>query len=315
MAILKTKILFVVAGYVGDVEKPLSILRRKFSSAEYAFIARSLPTNPAKRSKYAKDLGEKVVDFIFGKSGATGFCRSNNLPCSVEVDGKREKIKTCRAEARPTACYRARPRMIVFITTDDLYRELFDRFGRASLIFKAGFSGEMSADTIENIIHDAIPNVNAIQDYMAHLPLDIHAPRMPMNNYQNRAEEIARLAQERKESFSVIMEEFHNKLHDSKFKNPKKPYMRGAYMFNDRVGFQRDRLHSGAQIGTESREDVFHLINAYHMYGYPVEPGLHFDVVERNGGTLNEVFEDILDGRETSKGSTHVNITPCDRLT
>ncbi len=85
-------------------------------------------------------------------------------------------------------------------------------------------------------------------------------------------------------------------------------------MLNDTVGFQQDRLHDTAQFGKASREDVFHLLNAYHKYGSAVEPGLHFDVTDKNGGALLEVFKDILTDKKSASSDTHINVTPCDRL-
>jgi hypothetical protein len=314
MAIVRTQILFALAGFPGDVERPLSELRKAYPGAEYAFVARSLPKNTAKRAEHVKDVGRRVVDFIFGTKGAVSFCRSNSLPCSEEVDGKREKVRTCAADERETACYRARPKMLVFIATGEVVKEVSERFGRAALVFRCDDYGPASAENVCSIINDNLDTIKIVTEYMANLPANLHSPRMPLKNFQERAASIAEAAQADKASFAAIMQGFHEKLYDPSFKNTEKPYMRGAYLLNEKVGFQKDRLHDTAQFGNASRDDVFHLINAYHTYGFAVEPGLHFDVTEREGGTLNEVFQDILNDKESSAGDTHVNITPCDRL-
>jgi len=86
-------------------------------------------------------------------------------------------------------------------------------------------------------------------------------------------------------------------------------------MLDNETAFQEDRLHSIVQtIGTESRTDGFHLINAFHAYGVKIDPGFHFDVMNEGGGAIGHVLSDVLSHKMSEKSDTHLNATPCGRL-
>jgi hypothetical protein len=140
-------------------------------------------------------------------------------------------------------------------------------------------------------------------------------PWLPLRNFQEKGGHlIAAKAQRNLGRFADTMEEFQKALYNPNFRNPRKPYMRGAYKLSDRIGFQRDRLHNYGHIGAASRDDVFHLINAYHLFGVAIFPGDHSDVMTQGDQPLQMVFADIITEKTSLPGDRHINITPCDRV-
>jgi hypothetical protein len=204
--------------------------------------------------------------------------------------------------------------MLVFVCPEEFYQFLFRAFGRAALFVRLP-SATASAAEIGAQIERNLPAVRRIKEYLANLSNTNFAPRVPMLNYQSRVPtEIALSAQADLSLFCEVMNAFHRQLYDSSFINPAKKYMRGAYMLNAEVGFQRDRLHHSAKLGKDSREHAYHLINAFHMYGFAVRPGWHFDVVREDGRALRVQFQDCVTGKRSAASATHVNVSPCDRV-
>jgi uncharacterized protein YdaU (DUF1376 family) len=167
---------------------------------------------------------------------------------------------------------------------------------------------------VADFLRDKKSMIEEVWHYLANLPQNVLAPRLPKENFQELFSIlIAKKAQSSLEKFAAVMIEFHEQLYSPNFQNPKKK-IKGAYMPTADIGFQRDRLHDVARLEIESRDNIFHLINAHHVYGLAIEVGFHFDVMAKDGGGLKEVFQDIVTRKTSSALDTHVNITPCDRL-
>ena len=143
-----------------------------------------------------------------------------------------------------------------------------------------------------------------------------YAAIVPDRNFQRLGNHpIAADAQGNLPCFSDILEKYHARLYRGDFTNPVKPGIRGAYMLDQFTAFQEDRLHRIVQIvGTQSRDDGFHLLNAYHIYGVKSDPGFHFDVMKVTGAAIGHILTDVLTGKATTGAESHLNATPCDRL-
>ncbi len=314
-AVRRVRTLFVLVGYRGDVNRALSQLRRKFADKEYDFLAQTYPEIWTKRQNYIKAIGDRVIKYIFGET-ATNFCRSQHLPCAADNAGETRRNNTlCKLSHQNLACHRARPGMLVFVVHPAVFEQTFQRFGRAALLVNYDAASLDDVGSLVSFIHSKSPHIESVRIFLANLRNSVLAPRIPKRNFQDAVNQcIARDAQSDLGCFAEVMNSYHVTLYDSSFQNPRRKETRGAYVFDDRIRFQRDRLHRTAQIGNESRRDVFHLINAFHLYGFAVEPGFHFDVMSVGGDRLNRIFQDILTGQSSSPGDKHVNVSPCDRL-
>lgn len=305
----------MLAGYRGDIDRALVQMKRCFAPAEYDFIGQTYPDNWRKQHGYVKAVGTRIVNYIFGENGAANFCRSQDRSCAVdEIELKRHKNERCQL-ARDAACHRARPGMLAFIANSPVFEELFAKFGRAALILRYDAETLADADALSAFIDTHRHIIDKARDFLANLRNNVLAPRLPKENFQVLANRpIARDVQADLSRLAEIMNRYHSELYDSAFQNPRRGGARGAYMFDENIRFQRDKLHKSAQIGQRSRTDIFHLINTYHLYGLAIDPGFHFDVMRVDGEGLKKIFRDVLDGKSSSPSDTHVNISPCDRL-
>lgn len=307
---------FMFAGFTnpsGDINSFLAELQKRFGST-FEFDGRILPINIIKQQEYTTQIGMKILERVFGKRGATSFCRNSNLPCAnEEIQGSR---KLCRIEyGGQTACARMRPKLIIIICNDIVWSRLFDHLGRGVAMIKYASDALPSVTKMARKIEEAVPTLDQLFDRINNLPQNELAARMPYYNFQQiSGNPIAMDVQSDLSKFEQTMKHYHSKLHDGGFQNPVKKYMRGGYRLDDRIAFQRDRLHSNATIGTSSRDHIFHLINAYHLYGVAVDPGYHFDVVAADGKQVGSKFRDVVTKKPSSSTSTHLNITPCDRI-
>ena len=310
----RVRTLFVLAGYGGDVERPRSQLKRRFSNHEYDFLAQTYPENFGKQQGYVKAVGERIIKYIFGDV-ATNFCRAQDLPCAAEFSSSsRGKNAQCKLSPQ-TACHRSRPNMLVFVVNPAIFDEVFRRFGRAALLMRFDSPNLADINAVTCFLEAKIDLIEDVRDFLANLRNNVLAPRLPKMNFQDWVNQpIARDAQADIGRFNEIMNAYHRELYDPAFQNPRRKELRGGYIFNERIRFQKDRLHKTAQIGEESRRDVFHLINTFHLYGFAVEPGFHFDVMSVGGARLNQTFRDIVSGKASLPDEDHVNISPCDRL-
>jgi len=279
-----------------------------FNSDAADFIGRSYPERPDKRVQHAAELAGDIASYVFGK-GATGFCRQTDQPCARN-SGKGQR--RCNMAAGALACYRERPRMIVVISHARIWRDLFDRLGRACLIITEPGSEKIDVAAIASQVRKAWQPIEDIADYLYNLPLDRLTPWLPMANFQKLSgNKIAEDAQKDLTAFRNTMDDYHRKLYDASYMNPRKKYMKGAYKLDKRVGFQRDLLHDFAQVPAS---DATHLINAHHFYGAAFPIGHHFDVTAEGGKSLNRVFQDFVTGKASSRTSEKEDITPCDRV-
>ena len=289
-------------------------LRGHFRAHEVEFFGRDRPTSswPTRMYEYRDSLTADLVSHVFGSSGQFGFC-SKGGSCAV-ADGRWRRASCRRDPKENVACSRTRPDMLIFLCETAFYDVLFERYGRAALFMRLENSVDQ-ADKIAELLRENMPLVRQIKTYLANLPLNNCAPRMPFDNFQIKGgQPIARDAQNNLKDFCNTMDTYHGVLHNPEFRNKRKPLMRGAYMFDSNIGFQRDRLHSTAYLGSESRADGYHLLNAYHMYGYAISPGLHFDVSKHGGGEVRYSFQDALTRKRTGPKATHLNVTPDDRV-
>jgi hypothetical protein len=316
----KVKALFVLAGY--DAEHPgrmnevLDQLNRRFAGAVYKFAGISCPRASTKIPEYAKRLGEEVIVRVFGSGHATTFCRDDGSPCAVETTQMAARGgKKCRLNSDGFACHRARPQNLVFICNARVWDEIFWRFGRAALIMRHE-TERIDIDDLVNEIECRRDDLKAAWDGLSNLGQCQDVSRLPMQNFQViGGHDIAGAVQEDIRAILNILKNWRGKIYDPDFVNPKKGRRRGAYKLVDEIYFQKDRLHTDlAHIGIQSRLDVFHLLNAYHLYGAAIYPDFRFDVMAESGGKLGTRFTDILTGTASSPAATHVDVTPCDRV-
>jgi hypothetical protein len=312
------KRLILVAGFEGgDVESQITSLQRRFESGSVRFLARRFPADPVKRVGYLRELVRAANEMIFGPDGATNFCRRLDQPCAIEAREAKLKGKTCdHRQLKVTACARGRPQLIVVLCADHLFEEVFGRLGRAALILRLERPQLPSVDELKKLIDAFEPIAAQVVLTVANRDKSLYAPLVPDRNFQRLGHHpIAAAIQAAPDQIATIFAKYHNELYRSDFKNPVKPQIRGAYMLDDETAFQEDRLHNTTQIiGDESRNDGFHLLNAYHVYGVKVDPGFHFDVMSVGGGAIGQVLTDVLTGNSASAAEEHLNATPCDRL-
>lgn len=310
------KRLYLVAGFDDpDAERQAAELQRQYEGGEVRFVARAYPVKPHKRAIYLRGLVGAANDVIFGPGDATNFCRRQDQPCALEA-GKRSR-RTCDL-ARPgeTACARARPQLVVTVCADQVFDEVFERLGRATLILRVPGPRLPPRDELEALIDAFEPVAAAVELAISNRAKALYAPLVPDRNFQRLGGHgIARDAQADLPRFAEIMAGYHAALYRGDFANPVKPKIRGAYLLDADTAFQEDHLHRAVQtIGVESRRDGFHLLNAYHLYGVKTDPGFHFDVMNVDGGAIGHMLTDILTGKTDGGAETHLNATPCDRL-
>lgn len=306
--------LFVLAGYTGDLNRPIASIKSLNTLGDTSdSIGRTYPTNIGKQQAYIKDIAKILMDYIFDPDPSTAFCRNFDQPCMV--DSEKGRGKTCIKPGGPTACFRARPKMIVIVAHPRVWDELFKTLGRAVLLIKYDKEDLSDLESLKDFISNSKPHINAAKEFLYTIPPSILAPIMPLNNFQVKSgHKISEDVQRNIADLPKTLKDYHAILYDAKFSNYVKKYMKGGYRLTDKVAFQRDKLHNFAQLGQSSRDNVFHLINAHHFYGAHFPIGTHFDVTEDSGGALHEVFQDILTGSPSSGSSKHENITPCDRV-
>lgn len=309
----QVKNLFVLVGFSGDVNQPISELKSVFHDTAADFIGRTYPERTAKRALHVPETARDVVDYVFGSQGAASFCRRTDQPCAAATE--RSTARNCDHARGSYACFRARPRMIIIVTHRRTFSECFDRLGRACLLLTFDGDEGLNAEKVAQFIRGHLADIDRAAEYLYNLPLNDMVGLLPRQNFQLiSGKDIAGDAQRQLPAFRQVMQRYHSSLFDSNFINPVRKYMRGAYKLNGRIGFQRDRLHDQAQFGSGSRADLFHLINAHHLFGAAYVPGRHFDVSAEDGRALRQRFKDILSGMPSKTGSEHENITPCDRV-
>lgn len=318
MTVLPIKRLYLVAGFAGiDHERTVTEVQRLYKGGDRRFLSRVYPTQPDKQAGYLLALVREAVTFIFGRDGATNFCRRQDKPCAVDPDNNKHRIKTCEIDTdEPIACAKKRPHMIIVICADRLFDEVFARLGRAVLIHRLEDPVLPDATALKALIDGLEPTVARIYAAVDQRAKALYAPLAPYWNFQvPGGHPIAAEVQADPTAFDRIMAKYHTALYDGGFRNPVKKKMRGAYMLDANVAFQQDHLHKSVQIiGADSRRDGFHLLNAYHVYGVKTDPGFHFDVMNRNDGAIGRTFDDVLEGNGSQRTEPHLNITPCDRL-
>jgi hypothetical protein len=317
MDIIPLKRLYLVAGFEGqDLGARVTGLQRHFEGGDHKFLARVYPSNADKRGDYLRKLVKDANNLIFGSGGATNFCRKQNQLCAVAHKAGKSDTKMCeRKHVAQTACGRARPQLIIVLCAARIYDEVFERLGRATLMLR--FEAEQLPDDETVLARLAAFEPIALEVIQAinNRAKTLYAPLIPLRNFQEPAPApIAAEVQDDPSKFSDIMAAHHKRLYDGAFQNPEKKKIRGAYMLDTETAFQQDHLHKTVQIiGPQSREDGFHLLNAYHIYGVRSDPGFHFDVMNARGKAIGHVFEDVLTGIATDASERHLNITPCDR--
>jgi hypothetical protein len=311
------KRLFLVAGFDGsDLEQQVAQLQSRFPDGTVRFLARPYPVRPDKQKDYLEALVRAANERIFGPGTVANFCRRQDQPCALDADPK-QKARGCdRSADRPAACARARPQMIVVLCADRLFKDVFDLLGRAVLILREPGPQLPSTDDLKARIDAFEPAVAAVATAMSNRGRTVFAPLLPDRNFQRLGQHpVAQELQADPANVATILDRYHRALYRQDFVNAEKPKRRGAYMLDDRTAFQDDRLHTTTQIiGPKSRANGFHLLNAYHTYGFKVDPGFHFDVMNVDGGKIGRDLVDVLKDRSAGRAETHLNATPCDRL-
>jgi hypothetical protein len=303
--------LAVLLGFGWPWGKAAKVLRPRFGN-DIEFLGRDRPLRWDERKlQYRDEVTQTLVQRIFGEGTAAGFCGAGG---SCALDNERWSRANCKKSITDqSACSRRRPQMLLFVCHPNSFDLFFQRFARAALFIKT--KDETTANSVGDLIEARMPDIKKIREYLANLPLKNYAPRVPYLNYQCAGPHpVAEKAQADLSHFCDVMTTNHDLLYSPTFQNQRKKFMKGAYMLDDRVGFQRDMLHSSAQLGADSRQDGYHLLNAFHMYGYPVTPGFHFDVSAEDGGPIGHAFKDVLDNSDSDAALSHVNISPDDRI-
>lgn len=312
------KRLYLLAGFDDpDVERRASDLQRRYESGSVRFLARPYPVKADKRAYYVKSLVQAANDLIFGSQTATNFCRKQDQPCALRVEAQRGEAKTCeRSKAGETACARGRPQLVVVICADQVFDEVFDKLSRGTLILRVPGPKLPDVETLQATVDAFEPVAAQVVLTITNRKKSLYAPLVPDRNFQRLGNHlIARDAQADLAGFAATLDRYHAELYRGNFTNPKKPQVRGAYMLDADTAFQQDHLHTTVQIiGSESRRDGFHLLNAFHVYGVKTDPGFHFDVMKVSGGGIGHTLSDVLTGKRSSPTEVHLNVTPCDRL-
>lgn len=312
------KRLYLIAGFDdADVEKRAAELQRQFSEGTVRFLARPYPVRSDKRAVYLKELVKSANDIIFNSKTATNFCRKQDQPCSIEPRSNGDQKKHCEVSGSiESGCARRRPQLVVVMCADQIFADVFDKLGRGVLILRQTGPKLPSIEILKETIDAFEPVASSVVSIISNRAKSLYAPLVPYQNFQCLgAHPIAQDIQASPARFDEILQQYHTQLYCGSFVNPKKRQIRGAYMFDADTAFQQDRLHSTVQIiGAKSRENAFHLLNAYHVYGVKTDPGFHFDVMNANGNSICHTFTDILTGKISNASDEHLNLTPCDRL-
>jgi hypothetical protein len=311
------KRLCLVAGFDGqDFDARISSLQKHYQAGDRKFVGRLYPGNAEKRASYLKNLVQAANKIIFGDDGAFNFCRKQDQLCAIAHTTGRNNQKRCdRKHQQFVACGRARPKLVVVLCASRIYEEVFFRLGRGALLIRLENERLPDEADVIDLLEKFEPSAQDVVNEINNRVKSLYAPLIPLMNFQNpTGMSIAKDVQENPGSFASIMLKYHKILYNGAFRNPVKKNVAGAYMFDADIAFQQDPLHNTTQtIGKRSHSDGFHLLNAYHVYGVPTDPGFHFDVMNVKGKPISQVFEDILTGAKSDPGDSHINITPCDR--
>ncbi len=304
--------LVALVGFGWPWERAAKALRSRFPPHLIEFVGRDRPARwDARKFEYRNRVTADLVTRIFGKGDNASFCESDGA-CAID-SGKWSRANCRKSIKDSSACAKKRPEMLIVVCDPLAFELFFQKLGHAALFIKGGQNE--SIESLADLISSQLPNIETVKNYLANLTNTDYAPRVLPMNFQSKGHHaIAWSAQADLAEFCDVMRSYHAELYQANYQNPRKRYMRGAYMLDGRIGFQRDRLHAYAQLGAESRADGYHLLNAFHMYGFPVTPGYHFDISAADGNPIGHVFTDILSGYQSSPKATHVNMTPCDRL-
>jgi hypothetical protein len=304
--------LAVLLGFGWPWERAAQSLRDQVGADLIEFLGRDRPLRWDERKfDYRNQVTRSLVSRLFGDAGATGFCGADGA-CATNGD-RWSKANCKKSITEVSACTRRRPHMLLFVCHPNSFDLFFEKFARTALFVRA--PEDATVECVGRILTSRLPDIKKIRDYLANLPNKNYAPRIPFLNFQVLGDhQVAADAQADLTTFCDVMTAYHEKLYSPDFQNQRKKFMRGAYLLDEQIGFQKDMLHSSAQLGAESRQDGYHLLNAFHMYGFPVTPGFHFDVSAVDGKGIGRVFTDVLDGHQSSVASTHVNVSPDDRL-
>lgn len=312
------KRLYLLCGFDDpDVERQASQLQKSYQAGSVRIIGRTYPVKAEKRTTYLRGLVHAANDVIFGEGSATNFCRKLDQPCALEVGkGKRSRATCERAKTRVSACARSRPQSIVLVCSDQLFDEAFDHLARGVLFLRLAGPRLPATEDLKAAIDGFEPIVEGVMAAVTQRAKSLYAPLVPDRNFQRiGGHAIAEAIQADPARFAEILADYHAALYRGDFANPKKPGITGAYMVDADTGFQQDHLHKTVQtIGLESRQDGFHLLNAYHVYGVKSDPGFHFDVMNVDGRAIGHTLQDVVSGKSSVRGDTHLNATPCDRL-
>lgn len=312
------KRLYLVAGFTSPtLDATLNTVQKSYPRGDRRFIARAYPAKPEKRALHLRAVVEDAINFIFGKEGATNFCRQQDQPCAFDQQKGKQRSKTCLAgKEGQTACARSRPELIIIICSDLVHDEVLKKLGRAALILRVPGPELPDNVALKTIIDAFEPAAAEVYETLRTRSKSLYAPLIPDRNFQRlTGKSIAADAQANPADFKATMLRYHDDLYDGRFRNPCKSKIRGAYMFDAEIAFQEDHLHKTVQhIGPKSRADGFHLLNAFHVYGAKTDPGFHFDVMKSKGGAIGHVFYDVLSGDPTKAADAHVDATPCDRI-
>lgn len=235
------KRLYLVSGFDdADVERLAAELQRKYVDGSVRFLARPYPVKAEKRATYLKALVQSANDLIFGPGTATNFCRKQDQPCVLEAaKGKAGRQGTCeRAKAGETACARSRPQLIVVISADQLFNQVFDKLGRATLILRLPGPRLPPIDALKNEIDAFEPIATAVVSNVTNRNKSVYAALVPDRNFQRLGgHQIAADAQANPACFAATLKQYHERLYRGDFINPKKPGIHGAYMLDTRHRF------------------------------------------------------------------------------
>ena len=310
--------LYLLAGFDDrDVERRASTLQESYEEGGVRAVARPYPVKQGLQQGHLRGVVRDANDVIFGRDGATNFCRRLDQRCTRQPAGEGPRGKACEPHpAGPTACARARPQMVVTVCAERIEAEVIEALGRATLILRLPGPALPPDDLLRSALDGFEPIVEAVLLASSNRPKSLYAALVPDRNFQRLGgHPVARDVQADPSHFENILRTHHDALYRSDFKNPEKRKLWGAICW-----MRTPRSKPTACTGRFRRSGRL-AATMPSIFSTPTtrsvpkaDPGLHFDVMNKDGNGISHVLQDVLTGRIDGGTTRHLNATPCDRL-
>jgi hypothetical protein len=262
-------------------------------------------------TRYLESVGRIVRKEIFGSDELSNLCKADGR-CRDETIAHSARL--CgRSKHQTLACRKAAPDFIAIISSKNFYDACSEFFGLSLFLRKIDRSYFVESETLSQI-YNILSFDRDFVYFMRNIPRNNMSPLLPvLNYYSEMMPEISCEIFNETTDISEYFKTIHLEFYDGAFKNPVKPEIRGAYMFTDNIFFQRDRLHDNAFFAPGRSRDN-ELIWAHYRLGVSFVPGFHFDVMQASGKKIGRTFMDKPTQARSDPESTHLNVTPCDRI-